>query len=151
MGPALCLPLDPVALRMNYRTSLVVLWLRIHLPMQGTQVWSLVWEDPTCLRAIKPMGHNCWAQGSQLLKPTRPRACAPQQDVPPKWEAHVLQLESSPLWPQLEKSWEQQQRISTAKYKKKWLNEFLKEWITVGPSVFRFHINNSTNHELISC
>ena len=27
--------------------SLVVQWLRIHLPMQGTQVQSLVWEDPT--------------------------------------------------------------------------------------------------------
>ena len=29
-------------------TSLVVQWLKIHLPMQGTQVWSLAQEDPTC-------------------------------------------------------------------------------------------------------
>ena len=30
----------------NYsRTSLVVQWLRIHLPMQGTQVQSLVREE----------------------------------------------------------------------------------------------------------
>ena len=29
-------------------TSLVVQCLRIHLPMQGTQVRSLVQEDPTC-------------------------------------------------------------------------------------------------------
>ena len=35
-------------------TSLVVQWLRIHLPMQGTWVPSLVWEDPTCGRATKP-------------------------------------------------------------------------------------------------
>ena len=25
--------------------SLVVLWLEIHLPMQGTQIQSLLWED----------------------------------------------------------------------------------------------------------
>ena len=30
-------------------TSLVVQWLRICPPMQGTQVRSLVWDDPTCL------------------------------------------------------------------------------------------------------
>ena len=41
-------------------TSLVVQWLRIHLPTQGTPVWSLVQEDPTCCRATKPMCHNYW-------------------------------------------------------------------------------------------
>ena len=41
--------------------SLVVQWLRIHLPMQETQVWSLVWEDPTCQGANKPMCHSYWA------------------------------------------------------------------------------------------
>ena len=40
-------------LAMNYEnqgqgTSLVAQWLRIHLPMQGTRVRVLVWEDPTC-------------------------------------------------------------------------------------------------------
>ena len=40
--------------------SLVVQRLRIHLLMQGTQVPSLVWEDPTCHRAAKPLCHN-WA------------------------------------------------------------------------------------------
>ena len=39
-------------------TSLVVQWLRIHLPMQGTRVRSLVWEDPTCRGAAKPVRHN---------------------------------------------------------------------------------------------
>ena len=54
--------------------------IRVHLPMQETQVWSLVWEDPTC-GATKPVHHNCsvcalepgscncWAHGLQLLKP----------------------------------------------------------------------------------
>ena len=32
--------------------------LRIRLPMQGTQVRSLVWEDPTCRGATKPASHN---------------------------------------------------------------------------------------------
>ena len=39
-------------------TSLVVQWLRIRLPMQGTQVQALVWEDPTRHGATKPMRHN---------------------------------------------------------------------------------------------
>ena len=39
-------------------TSLVVQWLRICLPMQETRVRSLVWEDPTCHRATKPVCHN---------------------------------------------------------------------------------------------
>ena len=32
--------------------------VRIHLPMQGTQVRALVWEDPTCHGATKPVCHN---------------------------------------------------------------------------------------------
>ena len=30
-------------------------WLRICLPMQGTQVRALVWEDPTCRGAAGPV------------------------------------------------------------------------------------------------
>ena len=36
-------------------TSLVAQRLRIRLPMQGTWVWSLVWEDPTCHEATEPV------------------------------------------------------------------------------------------------
>ena len=39
-------------------TSLVVQWLRIRLPMQGTQVRALVRKDPTCCGATKPGRHN---------------------------------------------------------------------------------------------
>ena len=39
--------------------SLVAQWLRICLPMQGTWVRALVWEDPTCRGATKPMSHSC--------------------------------------------------------------------------------------------
>ena len=38
--------------------SLVAQWLRICLLMQGTRVRALVWEDPTCRRATRPVSHN---------------------------------------------------------------------------------------------
>ena len=38
--------------------SLVAQWLRICLPMQGTWVRALVWEDPTCREAAGPVSHN---------------------------------------------------------------------------------------------
>ena len=52
---------------MGIITSLVIQWLRVHLTMQETRVWSLVWEDSTCLRATKHVCHNYWACG---LEPT---------------------------------------------------------------------------------
>ena len=39
-------------------TSLVVQWLIICLPVQGTWVRALVREDPTCHGATKPTRHN---------------------------------------------------------------------------------------------
>ena len=40
------------------RASLVAQWLRICLLMQGMRVRALVWEDPTCHGAMKPVSHN---------------------------------------------------------------------------------------------
>ena len=40
------------------RASLVAQWSRICLPMQGTRVRALVWEDPTCHGATGPVSHN---------------------------------------------------------------------------------------------
>ena len=54
--------------------SMVVQWLRIHLPMQRTWVQSLVWEDPTC------WGNQ--ARTPQVLKPLHPRAHALCQEKP---------------------------------------------------------------------
>ena len=42
----------------NFVASLVAQWLRVCLPMQGTRVRALVWEDPTCRGATKPVCHN---------------------------------------------------------------------------------------------
>ena len=78
--------------------------LGIHLPMQETQVWSLVWEDPTCHGAIKPVPHHsvtCEIFPAsaleprsllrQLLSPSAattdaclPRADAQKQEKPPQ-------------------------------------------------------------------
>ena len=63
------------------RASLVAQWLRICLPMQGTRVRALVWEDPTCHGATGPVSHNYWACASG--------ACAPQQERPWWWEARA--------------------------------------------------------------
>ena len=49
------------------RASLVAQWLRIRLLMQETWVWSLVWEDPMCCRATKPVHHNYWAHTPKSL------------------------------------------------------------------------------------
>ena len=42
----------------NSWASLVAQRLRICLPMQGTRVRALVWEDPTCCEATRPVSHN---------------------------------------------------------------------------------------------
>ena len=50
------------SLKISYSgTSLVAQWLRICLPMQGTRVRALVWEDPTCRGATRPVSHSYWA------------------------------------------------------------------------------------------
>ena len=71
--------------------------------MQETQVQSLVWEDPTChgatkpvhhnyeASALEPVSHNYWAHVLQLLKPVHPRACALQQEKSPQSEACAQQ------------------------------------------------------------
>ena len=42
----------------NGRASLVAQWLRICLLVQGTRVRALVWEDPACRGATKPVSHD---------------------------------------------------------------------------------------------
>ena len=47
-----------VQIKTMMRASLVAQWLRVCLPMQGTRVRALVWEDPTCHGATRPVSHN---------------------------------------------------------------------------------------------
>ena len=74
--------------RKVWRASLVAQWLRICLPMQGTRVRALVWEDPTCRGATGPVSHSCWACASG--------ACAPQQERPRQREARAPRWRVAP-------------------------------------------------------
>ena len=49
---------------------LVAQWLRICLLVQGTRVRALVWGDPTCRGATRPVSHN---DGACALQQERPR------------------------------------------------------------------------------
>ena len=46
-------------------SSLAVQGMRICLPTQGTQLWSLGREDPICCGTTKPACHNYWARALQ--------------------------------------------------------------------------------------
>ena len=66
------------------RPSLVAQWLRIHLLMQGTQVRSLVWEDPTCRGATKPSVPQLLSLCSRACEPQllSPRAATTEARAP---------------------------------------------------------------------
>ena len=93
-----------------FETSLVVQWLGVCLPMQGTWVRSLVREVPIC-------------HGATCIKTTEacvPRAHTLQQEMPPQWEVCTAQLEHGSRSLQLEKARMQQRRPSTA------MNKYIK-------------------------
>ena len=98
-------------------TSLVVQWLRIRLPMQGTRVWALVWEDPTCCSATR--------EATAMRSP------------------HTT-TRNSPRLLQLENAHTQQRRPNAGKTKLKKKKAGLKKWFedfSGGPVVRtpRFH------------
>ena len=74
------------------QTFLVVQQLGVCLPMQGTWVQSLVFEDSTCC-GNQPLLRDFWA-----------RARAPQKEKPRQQKAHEPQPEISPHLPQLGKA-----------------------------------------------
>ena len=96
--------------------------MRIHLPVQGTWVWSLVEEPSTCCQATKP----------QLRKPVHSRAhVLPHEKPPHEKSTHCNRRVERP---QLEKALSQQQRPSVAK-KKTTLqysrNKVMRVWVRV--------------------
>ena len=44
--------------KMKMGTSLLAQWLGVRLPIQGTRVRALVWEDPACRGATRPVRHT---------------------------------------------------------------------------------------------
>ena len=114
---------------MPWGTSLVTQWLRIRLPMQGTQVQALVWEDPTCRRATKPVRHNYWAWAlrpvshsywacvPQLLRPTHLEPVSSATREATSVRSPCTAMKSSPHSTQLKKACVQQRRPNAAKNK----------------------------------
>ena len=92
----------------NFGASLLVQWIRIHLPMQETWDQSLVKEDPTCCMATKCDCRSFWACA---LEPGSCNYRSPHalkntfcNEKPLQWEAHAPQLQRSLYLPQLAKS-----------------------------------------------
>ena len=107
----------PSAFKSYAGTSLVVQWLRICLPTQGTHVRALVREDPTCHRATKPVSHNYWARVLQLLKPARLEPMLTTREAT-AMGSPCTAMKSSPCSTQLEKARAQPRRPNSAKNKK---------------------------------
>ena len=102
-------------------------FIRLYLPMQGTLVWPLIWEDLLCHRAAKPVCLNYWAcalePGSRnywSLRALEPGLRNRRSHCNEKPEHHS---EEEPRCLQLEKA--QQWRPSTTKNK---ILKNLKEW-----------------------
>ena len=97
-------------------TSLVAQWLRVRLPMRGTQVQALVQEDPACCGATKPVHHNYWAHAPQLLEPVCLEPVLRNRRGHRMRSPHTA-AKSSPRSLQLEKTRAQQQSTNAAKNK----------------------------------
>ena len=85
--------------------------------MQGTQVWALVREDPTCRGATKPVRHNYWACALEPahLEPVLHNKKSHCNEKP----THCNK--SSPRSPRIEKAHAQQRGPNAAK------NKFIKK------------------------
>ena len=83
----------------------MVQWLRIHLPMQGMGVQSLVQEDPKCHKATKPGHHKCRGNVLKLLSPQAWSLCSETGGAP---------ATRSPRCREQRKAAEQQQRLCVA-------------------------------------
>ena len=108
------------ALKWALRAFLVAQWLRICLPMQGTWVQALVWEDPTCRGATKPLRHKYWACTLEPASHNYWSPCSATREATAMRSLHTA-TKSSPRSPQLEKACGQQWRPNAAKNK---INKF---------------------------
>ena len=106
----------PALIKSTLKDLLVAKWIRIYLPMQGTRIRSLVWEDSTCCKATK-------AGAAQLLSPCAapeevcvPNLCSITTEVTARWRP-CAEKKSSPRSLQLEKAWAQQLTLSATKNK----------------------------------
>ena len=100
-------------------TSLVAQWIRICLPVQGTQVWFLVQKIPRAADHPSPwvttIEHVLWSLWAAPADAQASSGHTPQLEKPPQWEACALQLERSPCSPQREKACSQHRRPRATK------------------------------------
>ena len=98
----------------------MVQWIRIHLPMQGTRVWTLVLEDPTYRGATKPAHPNFWTCTleplSHNLEPVCLSLCSTTRGATAKRRPHTT-MGKSHFSPQLEEAREQPRKPSAIKKK----------------------------------
>ena len=73
------------------RTSLVVQWLRVHLPVEGKEVPSLLLEDSTIGGAAKPANHTNRSHYQEKARHFNPRVAPTRQSE----KAHVGQQRPS--------------------------------------------------------
>ena len=114
----MCLALQiQLRIKLTRETSLVVQWLRIHLPMQGIRsgmIAHVAEQLSLCTTTTEPASRNDWAWMLQLLMPAylKPMFCNKRSHQNEKLSTV---MKSSPSSPQLEKAHMQQQRPSAAK------------------------------------
>ena len=123
--------LSPLVRYVSSRASLGIQWLRIHLPMQGTWVLSLVWEDPTRCRGLtqssqllSPCSRACklrfWGCLLQLPKPRHLEPVLGNKRGHHKGKPMHYNGEECPCSPQVEKALQEQQRPSATKKQKQY-------------------------------
>ena len=94
-----------VAIKRVIGASLVAQWLGICLPMQGTRVRALVWEDP--------MPRSNWAREPQLLSLRIWSLCSATREAAVVRGPRIA-MKRGPRLPQLEKALAQKRRPNTA-------------------------------------
>ena len=89
------------------RHRLGVQWLRICLPVQGTQVWPLVWEDATSHWTTKPLLQllNLHAVTAEACTSQSPCSTAREATAGPEQKAMFATLEKLPLTATRESPW----------------------------------------------
>ncbi|XP_029090561.1 C-terminal-binding protein 1 [Monodon monoceros] len=78
------------------RASLVAQWLRVCLPMQGTQVRALVWEDPTCCGADRPSDCPTYLVSAGIAVCNVPAASV--EETADSTMCHILNLYRRTTW-----------------------------------------------------
>ena len=85
------------------RTSLVFQWLRIRLPVHGTQVWSLIQEDSTCCGATKPVHCNYWSPSAVEPMLHNRRSRCNEKPVHYNWRVALEHGDEDPMQQKIKK------------------------------------------------